>query len=147
MAVSSTFPMWHEFFLHFASVDSLNADTDKVLLVSLNPAHDAATHFHDVIDFSDCCSLVQSYFPGHILFLHHFNSIEHCTLNPLWVKNIAIFRLLEQTKVTLVNTSISFQAMNIEVHSLIFFWMYPGLLSLTETAQPMQICNPPLQIN
>lgn len=91
MAVSYTFPTWHEFFLHYTPVDSLNAKTDKVLLASLNPAHDVATRFRDVIDFSDCCALAQSSLPGHILLMHHFNSLGNQTWNPLRVKHVTIF--------------------------------------------------------
>jgi hypothetical protein len=118
MAVSSTFPTWHEFFLHSLSVDSLNANMDKVLHVSSTPTHDAATHFCDAIQFSDCCTLACSTLPGHVLFLHHLNSLGNWILNPLGVKDVAIFSLLDHMEVTIIDPTISFQAMDIKVPPL-----------------------------
>jgi hypothetical protein len=65
--------------------------------------------------FSDCCALAYSSLPGHVLFLHHFNSLGNRILNPAGVRDVALFGLLDQTDITLINSTISFQSFNITV--------------------------------
>lgn len=135
MALSTAFPTWKEFFVRGPTADSLNKSIGAVLRASMNPTSSVASRFSDAMLFSDCCALAYSSLPGHVLFLHHFYSLGNRILNPGGVKDVALFGLLDQTDITLINPTISFQSFDITVpkQSILFGIGSKAQLDLDDT--------------
>lgn len=111
MALSTTYPTWWDFFIHCPTAGSLNNKTGTVLHAAINPTSDIPSHFNYTL-FSDYCALAYSSLPGHVVFLHHFQTLANRVLNPSGTHNIALFSLLDHTK---ANPDLSFQSVNMEI--------------------------------
>jgi hypothetical protein len=126
MASQALYPLWREFFIKNPNVDSLSSNVPSIVNAMRAHSTTPLNCFNDATLFTDCCAMAKSSFPGHILFLHHFNTLGNWIINLGAARHVALFGLSDHTEVILIDPNITFSDMNVNTPSTALLLSMPN---------------------